>query len=121
MAALEAMAGGKADGGSWKEKFNRDSAWEDIEREASYHLDLVQKDGTRLHETHRSVVQRYNMHTKKEAYTQVFPDLADSRITSHGEEESTPKTLLHRIAAADMKAVVTHGIYFRDIGKHGSR
>ena len=49
LAALEAMAGGKADGGLWKEKLDRDSAWEDIEREASYHL--VHKDGTRLHDT----------------------------------------------------------------------
>ena len=49
MVALEAMAGGKADGGSWKEKLDRDSAWEDIEREASYHL--VHKDGARMHDT----------------------------------------------------------------------
>jgi hypothetical protein len=101
---LEAMAGGKADGGSWKEKLNRDSAWEDIEREASYHL--VQKDGTRLPHT-LSKLHR-DMQTNKEAYVQVCTDLADSRVTSHGEEESTPKTLLHRIAAADMKAAVTH-------------
>jgi hypothetical protein len=80
LAALEAMAGGKADGGSWKEKLDSNSTWEDIQREASYHL--VQKDGTRLHDTLDKLYK--DMHIKKEAYMQVFRDLADSRVASHG-------------------------------------
>jgi hypothetical protein len=37
-AALEVRAGGKMGGGSWKEQLSEDSSWEDVEREANYHL-----------------------------------------------------------------------------------
>ena len=118
VAALEAMAGGKADGGSWKEKLTNESPWEDIEREATYHM--VHKDGTRLHNS--LDVLYTDMKTKRDAYVQVFKDLADSRVTSRSEEESTPRALLDRIAAADSKASVTHteSTFFEILSSTGS-
>ena len=37
LAALASKAGGKP-GGSWKSALNDDSSWEDVQREAQYHL-----------------------------------------------------------------------------------
>ena len=67
---------------------------------------MWQKDGTRLHDTLDTLYKA--MKIKKEAYAQVFRDLADSQVTTRDKEESMPKALLDRIAIVDTKAAVTH-------------
>jgi hypothetical protein len=104
VAAFEAVANGRTDGGSWKEKLNEKSGWDDIEREATYHF--VFPDGSRMHNRIDTLYK--DMHDEKAAYEKVFSDLAQSQVTQGGTLETMPQDILDRMAKAEEASAVTH-------------